>query len=68
MSTWDDEAGYDLGDPKHPDRANAAQGLKDLVRGTPPRRYPCPEGCGASFLTGAGRDAHFLVEHGKDAA
>ena len=70
MSFWDDRAGYDIRDRKHPDYANAARGLKDLVRGQGgATRYVCPEGCGASFDSMAERELHFILEHdGKDAA
>lgn len=65
MSFWDEEAGYDIRDPKHPDRANAAQGLKELVRATPPRRYACPE-CGQDFAGMVLRDLHVDSEHGSE--
>ena len=31
-------------------------------------RYPCPEGCGAEFLTVEERETHFIIEHDEDAA
>lgn len=32
MSMWDDEAGYDRDDPKHPDWADAIADRADLLR------------------------------------
>ena len=68
VSFWDDKAGYDIRDRKHPNFANAARGLRELVRSTPPRRFLCDLGCGADFLTVEERELHIVVEHGKDAA
>ena len=50
---------------KHPDHANAARGLRELVRSTPPRRFLCDLGCGADFLTVEERELHIVVEHGE---
>ena len=71
MSMWDsDSPGYSA--DRLYDFADAIkEQRKDerLSRGPEGEtRYPCPEGCGAVFVSMTGMELHFLVEHEGDAA
>lgn len=78
MSFWDDQAGYDIRDRKHPNYANAGRDMggtttrrnppPDLVAVDGVTRYICPLGCGAKFDSMIARELHLLTDHDGDAA
>lgn len=77
MSFWDDQAGYDIRDRKHPNYANAGRNMggtpsrrnppSDVIAVDGVTRYACPLGCG-HFASMTERDLHVLTEHDRTAA
>ncbi|MCR4341852.1 MAG: hypothetical protein NUW01_18405 [Gemmatimonadaceae bacterium] len=76
MSFWDEQAGFDIRDRKHPDKANAGRNMGGTTTRKAPSgivwadgmtRYVCAY-CGGKFDAMTVRTLHELTDHEGEAA